>query len=732
MNRPKRREKEEERIQRLLEEMSSTGTSSDGDRDPFSDSDGEYGTDHNFEPNFSDVSSTEDEGQKGKNKSREKRHNAIKPEFSNSSDYSAESDEELRTNSKPKGPGDSKTHGDDQKGSVELAATEQHIETSDLSRAESPSILVNATAVETFDEPTILTARAKESEIAPDASRPPNQAVDSVPSDEPADANAGATSPEIAQPEFNSVNLDAQNEQNEWSRTTEPIPEFDFNYAIQGLRVELHDDSTPLDIFKLMFSEELIDYLVARTNDYGNRLTETNRPHTRHCRNKYFRNVTKDEMLAFLGLCLLHGQIKAPNCQQLFSYSDPLNYHPIFAHTMSSRRFQQILRCLSVANVNAKSEKKVTDFLEAMTENFRRVYVPEKELSLDETLILFRGRLYFRQYIKSKKARYGIKFYVLTNADGYVVNIFMYCGKGESDDSTKKTEQIVMKLLKPYLMKGYHVFMDNFYNDVELSQKLLNLRTHTNGTLRKNRKTNPRVLTTKKLKKGEHYWLRKKQVYVSVWQDKRPVYVITTRNHPKMTYIPNRFGKLLKKPVEVGEYNKYMGGIDRKDQMVAYYSSPHKTIRWYKKVFFHMLDICVWNAFYVFKKYFKNDVKYSFLTFREELIKQLIKLDNNMKGTDLFKKGSFFASRRTEDKKKTQRQTFEEPRRSTQVSQKHWPEDIPVSEDSKRKVKYLNCSLCYKKKKRKETRYRCKGCTAKTPLCATCFEEWHLLYSTDV
>lgn len=731
MNRPRKGEKEEERIQRLLGEMSSSETekSSDSDHDPFSDSDGAYGTDHNFEPNFSDVSSSEDEELKRKTIRRQK------PEFSDSSDTSAESDGDSQTKAAVRlvSQGVIKTHGDEHNRSLNLAAPQ---ESSDLPRAESPSILVN----ETFEEPAVFYSQTKAPESALDVCGLSDQAANVKTFVVP----AGAEIPEILvdvgdQPvdaASDTPNINAQDDNNEWSCTTEPIPEFDFDFASQGLRVELADNTNPLDMFKLMFSEELIDYLVARTNDYGHRLTDTNRPHTRHSRNQVFRNVTKDEMLAFLGLCLLHGQIQAPNFRQLFSYSDPLNYHPIFPHAMSSRRFQQILRCLCVANVNAKSEKKVTDFLMAITENFRRVYGPGKELSLDESLILFRGRLHFRQYIKSKKARYGIKFYVLTTADGYVLNIFMYCGKGDestkkSDESTKKTEMIVMKLLRPYLMKGHHVFMDNFYNDVELSQKLLDLRTHTNGTLRKNRKTNPRSLVTKKLKKGEHYWLRKKQVYVSVWQDKRPVHVITTRNHPTMTEVANRFGKLSTKPVEVGEYNKYMGGIDRKDQMVAYYSSPQKTIRWYKKVFFHLLDICVWNAFYVFKKYFKDDVKYSFLAFREELIKQMIKLDNNTKGTELLKKGSIFSSRRTEYTNKPQTQRTENPGPSKQVAENHWPEDIPPSENSKRKLKYLNCSLCYKKKKRKETRYRCKGCTAKTPLCATCFEEWHLLYSTN-
>lgn len=132
--------------------------------------------------------------------------------------------------------------------------------------------------------------------------------------------------------------------------------------------------------------------------------------------------------------------------------------------------------------------------------------------------------------------------------------------------------------------------MDNYYNSVTLSQKLLDLKTHTNGTLRINRKDNPKEVVEKKLKKGEHVWVRENKVYVSKWVDKRPIIMLTTRDHLRMTEIANRYGKMVKKPVEVATYNKFMSGVDRSDQIISYYSSPRKTMRWYKKVFFYLLD----------------------------------------------------------------------------------------------------------------------------------------------
>ncbi|KAF9422075.1 hypothetical protein HW555_002096, partial [Spodoptera exigua] len=209
-----------------------------------------------------------------------------------------------------------------------------------------------------------------------------------------------------------------------------------------------------------------------------------------------------------------------------FFSNDPLYYRPFFQHVISGRRFEEVIRCLCVADDQAKGERKVLDFIKTLNNNFQLIYGPSKELSTDESLILFRGRIFFRQYIKSKKARYGIKFYVLTTASGYILDMIMYRGKYASAETGKKTQNIVLKLLEPYVFKGHHVFMDNFYNSVELSQKLFDLRRLYCGTLRKNRKGNPRVLTSLKLKKGDYYWYRKGQIYVSIWRDKRPELLI--------------------------------------------------------------------------------------------------------------------------------------------------------------------------------------------------------------
>ena len=57
-----------------------------------------------------------------------------------------------------------------------------------------------------------------------------------------------------------------------------------------------------------------------------------------------------------------------------------------------------------------------------------RVYIPGKCLSMDESLVLFKGWLRFKQYISSKRARFGINLYQLSTSNGIILDFFVYHG----------------------------------------------------------------------------------------------------------------------------------------------------------------------------------------------------------------------------------------------------------------------------------------------------------------
>ncbi|XP_030746403.1 piggyBac transposable element-derived protein 4-like [Sitophilus oryzae] len=211
----------------------------------------------------------------------------------------------------------------------------------------------------------------------------------------------------------------------EWETTTAPIPDFHFDESTVGVKVNIDPNSTPLEVAQLFITPNILDYIIGCTNNYGTVLAAGSKTKTRRSRNAYFRTVTVDEMKQFLGLCLLQGQISTSNMRRYFSHKDILYFHPIFSHVMSGRRFEQLLRVVCCSPLESKGKEKVQHLIDMVISQCQAIYGPSKELSIDESLLHFRGRLGFRVYIKGKKSRYGIKFFELTTFDSYLLNMEM-------------------------------------------------------------------------------------------------------------------------------------------------------------------------------------------------------------------------------------------------------------------------------------------------------------------
>ena len=45
------------------------------------------------------------------------------------------------------------------------------------------------------------------------------------------------------------------------------------------------------------------------------------------------------------------------------------------------------------------------------------------------------------------------------------------------------------------------------------------------------------------------------------------------------------------------EYNQHMAGVDWLDQRMSYYSFARKSVRWWRKVFFWLVEVMVVNAY---------------------------------------------------------------------------------------------------------------------------------------
>lgn len=81
--------------------------------------------------------------------------------------------------------------------------------------------------------------------------------------------------------------------------------------------------------------------------------------------------------------------------------------------------------------------------------------------------------------------------YVMTDSLGFVLKCIVYSGSNDAEVGGKgHVTNAVKKLLEGKLGVGHSIYMDNYYNSVELAQYLLNSNTYCIGTLRANRKNN--------------------------------------------------------------------------------------------------------------------------------------------------------------------------------------------------------------------------------------------------
>ena len=81
-----------------------------------------------------------------------------------------------------------------------------------------------------------------------------------------------------------------------------------------------------------------------------------------------------------------------------------------WSSVMSRSHFQLIMRCLRLAKIQP-----VVSYFDA---KIKELYEPDKNPCIDEYMVLWRGRLVFRQYTKGKKHKYVVKLFELCESGG--------------------------------------------------------------------------------------------------------------------------------------------------------------------------------------------------------------------------------------------------------------------------------------------------------------------------
>lgn len=220
-------------------------------------------------------------------------------------------------------------------------------------------------------------------------------------------------------------------------------------------------NKTPIQLFELFFTEDLIQKI----------LTESNRYALQH--NK-ISNISVKGIKCVLGILTLSGYIQIPQRRMLWQKLNDTN-NTLVSNSISRDRFEFILSNFHLADNNnlTSNDKfaKVRPLFDHLNATFLK-YAPCQEMhSVDEAMVPYYGRHGCKQYIHGKPIRYGFKFWMGCTRLGYV-NWFEPYQRASTHIGVKYKElgvgagvvltyADVLQSKWPNLQ--FHLFFDNFF-----------------------------------------------------------------------------------------------------------------------------------------------------------------------------------------------------------------------------------------------------------------------------
>lgn len=175
------------------------------------------------------------------------------------------------------------------------------------------------------------------------------------------------------------------------------------------------------------------------------------------------------------------------------------------------------------------------------------------------------------------------------------------------------------------------VVLDNFFTSVSLKN------IFACGTVRANSKglpdfiKKPNKKIDKSMARGEFQFQVKERISAVKWMDKKLVSFLSSYHSPRAI---SRVRRKLRSgvrtelycPKVVDTYNKSPpnGGVDRFDQLLERYSIGRRSIKWWHRILYYLIDLAIANTHLLWKLDQPKSAKCNHLSFRLTLAIQLI------------------------------------------------------------------------------------------------------------
>ena len=494
------------------------------------------------------------------------------------------------------------------------------------------------------------------------------------------------------------------------------------------------DSYEPLDFFKIFINDDLMNVIVDQTNTYAEQRLENMGPNMKpFSRMRKWEPVTRSEMYLFFALVIDMGLVMKMDLDKYWS-TESVICTPVFSKYMTKDRFMNILGNFHLADNRTANHNdplyKIRPMIIHTMGLFSDVYSPGENLSFDEATCPWKGRLRFKVYNPQKNTKFGIKLYQVCEASGYclgfdvyagpnVENCRMYCETLDIEyEHLNSTTQLVLGLMARcgVLDKGHKVYMDNLYSSLELFTELEQMNTYACGTVRTNRLGTPRAIQLKRrMARRDIVFRRNNNMLFVKFHDKRDVHMLSSFHKATVSVVDNPRGGMQDptiKPTCIVDYVHFMGGVDLCDQLNTYNTVARKGKKWWRKLFFHLMNTCIVNSYHLYKKFSPATKKKDHHDFRVEIIKGILQEVTPDISTPARRGRPVLG---------------EIPER---LLGRHFPEYITSSKENPKRSRPLrDCVACNPKKDRQGTRRRqtsfcCSVC--RVSLCVPdCFRVFH-------